>query len=73
MTFYKEFLLKGTEETLLVFDNDMSITVEISTIKSLGQGTYMLPGELKYQACDSVRCLFPRTLNFEIMVDVGSK
>lgn len=70
---YKEFLLKGTEETLLVFDNDMSVTVEISTIKSLGQGTYMLPGELKYQACDSVRCLFPRTLNIEIMVAVDSK
>jgi hypothetical protein len=69
---YNEFLLTGTDETLLVFDNEMSVIVEVSAMNSLKQGAYNLTCELNYQACNSVRCLFPRKLEFEIDVNLSA-
>ena len=66
---YREFLLKGTYEKLLVFDGELKIVVRISAAESVKEGSYALPGSLYYQACDSVRCLFPRKLRFNVTVN----
>lgn len=66
---YREFQLKGTNEKLLVFDGELKIVVRISAAESVKEGSYALPGSLYYQACDSVRCLFPRKLRFNVTVN----
>jgi len=68
---YKEFQLKGTDEKLLVFDGSIIIKVDISASTTVPKGHYLLPGSLYYQACDSVRCLFPRRVNFQIPIEVS--
>jgi len=67
---YREFQLKGTDQKLLVFDGELNIVVRISASGSVREGSYTLPGSLYYQACDSVRCLFPRKLDFNVTVNV---
>jgi len=67
---FKKFQLKGTDEKLLVFDGEMNILVPLSVDPSTKKGSYHLPGGLYYQACDSVRCLFPRRLEFQVVVNV---
>ncbi len=69
---YKEFRLKGTEEKLLVFDAEMQIQVTISVSETVKKGSYSLPGSLYYQACDSVQCLFPRRVNFQVGIEVSN-
>lgn len=66
----KQFKLEGTDEFLDVFDGRFEIKVALKTEKGTKKGLYTLNGKLKYQACDSVRCLFPRTVEFLINVDV---
>lgn len=66
---YREFQLKGTVQKLLVFDGELKIVVRISAAESVKEGSYALPGSLYYQACDSVRCLFPRKLRFNVTVN----
>ena len=61
--------MKGTDDDLLVFDEEVDINAFIAA-SAAGSGTYKLQGTLRYQACDSVRCLFPRELNFEFEVKV---
>ena len=68
---YKEFQLKGTDEKLFVFDGLIQIKVNISASETIGNGHYSLPGSLYYQACDSVRCLFPRRVNFHLPIEVN--
>ena len=68
---YKEFQLKGTDEKLLVFDGSIIIILDISASATMPKGHYLLPGSLYYQACDSVRCLFPRRVNFQLPIEVS--
>ena len=66
----KQFKLKGTDDTLLVFDGDLNIEVPIEVSAFTKVGSYPLRGSLFYQACDSVRCLFPRKIDFQVTINV---
>lgn len=65
-----KFKLEGTDSFLDVFDGTFQIQTFLTTQKTIQKGNYTLNGKLKYQACDSVRCLFPRTVEFVVNVDV---
>ncbi len=67
---FKKFQLNGTSEELLVFDGELIVSVPISVHQSTKKGSYSLPGDLYYQACDSIRCLFPRRIKFQVVVNV---
>lgn len=67
---YKKFHLNGTNENLLVFDQVLNVTLEILLSRDPNQNFIRIPGQLKYQACDSVKCLFPRTLDFFLDISV---
>ena len=66
----KKFILKGTDQTLDVYDGRFDITILFRTTKQIRKGLHRLDGKLNYQACDSVRCLFPRAAKFTAEVDV---
>lgn len=49
-----------------VMSNLLEVTVTIDLKESASTGQTTLKGELFYQACDHMRCFFPRTLAFEV-------
>jgi len=66
----KRFRLQGTESYLEVYDGRFEILSTFAAKETVQKGVHRLNGTLRYQACDSVRCLFPRSVEFlvEIMV-----
>lgn len=67
---FRYFELKGTNDSLLVFDGVINIVVTVKAADTTAPGNYELTGSLTYQACDSVRCLFPRKLNFQLDISL---
>lgn len=61
----KKFRLEGTDDFLDVYGGRFKVRVPLK-VESLSPGKYVLNGELGYQACDSKRCFFPRTIRFRV-------
>lgn len=53
-----------------VFSGVLEVLIPIKTQQSIKTGRYRLVGVLDYQACDSVKCYFPRKLDFVIPVEI---
>lgn len=66
----KKFMLTGTDQYLDVYDGEFEIETSLRVSDRVQKGSRQLLGKLKYQACDSIRCLFPRTVEFLVNVDV---
>jgi len=66
----KKFKLEGTDQYLDVYDGRFEIQTFFTAQKKTQVSIHHLNGKLNYQACDSVRCLFPRSIEFSIDVDV---
>lgn len=66
----KTFKLEGTDQYLDVYDGRFAIQTFFIAHKKTRKNVHHLKGKLNYQACDSVRCLFPRTVEFSIEIDV---
>ena len=49
-----------------VMSNELKVTVTIDLKGGVSMGQTTLKGELFYQACDHMRCFFPRTLTFNV-------
>lgn len=66
----KKFKLEGTDDFLEVYDGKFEIQMFLMANRQTKKGIYSLISKLKYQACDSMRCLFPRSVDFSIEVEV---
>jgi hypothetical protein len=66
----KKFKLEGSDSFLNVYDGKFLIKLFISPGTELQPGNYILGAKLRYQACDSRTCLFPRVIDFSIPVIV---
>lgn len=66
----KKFKLEGTEEYLDVYDGRFDISIFFNTSRQTKKGLHRLDGKLNYQACDSIRCLFPRAAGFSMEIEV---
>jgi hypothetical protein len=66
----KKFILAGTNQHLEVYDGEFEIQTSLRVPLNVQKGDRQLRGILKYQACDSVRCLFPRTVEFVVNIQV---
>jgi hypothetical protein len=69
----KEFKLEGTDTLLSVYDGKFLIKLFLSPDAEIQRGNYVLDAKLRYQACDSKSCLFPRVIDFSIPVEVKTK
>ena len=69
----KQFKLDGTDSILQVYDGKFVIKLFINSVANTKAGKYVLTAKLKYQACDSRTCLFPRTVDFSIPLEVKTK
>jgi hypothetical protein len=66
----KKFKLKGTDEVLDVYDGRFNVRISLGAGRKIRKGLHRLNGKMDYQACDSVRCLFPRVAEFTLEVEV---
>lgn len=66
----KPFRLEGTDASLRVYDGKFAVKLFLTPSAAAHPGMFRLPATLQYQACDSRTCLFPRTLEFSIPVEV---
>ena len=66
----KEFKLEGTDTFLSVYDGKFLIKLFISPVAKAPTGKCNLGAKLRYQACDSKSCLFPKVIDFLIPVEV---
>ena len=64
------FLFEVAGEPLAVFEEEFVIAAELILDPELEAGTYIIPAELRYQACDNTICYFPATANFEFQLSV---
>lgn len=60
----RKFKLESADDYLEVYDGKFEIHTYFSTGQETPRKLHQLNGRLNYQACDSVRCLFPRTIEF---------
>ena len=65
----KKFKLEGTDQYLDVYDGTFEISIFFITKKEIRKGLHHLSGQLTYQACDSMRCLFPKSFEFSLDVE----
>jgi len=66
----KKFKLEGTKKNLNVYDGSFDINVVFKPQKNIQKGKYSIDAKLHYQACDSGRCLFPKTIDFIIELEI---
>ena len=66
----KKFQLEGTDTFLNVYDGKFLIKLFLNPVAKTQIGKYVLNAKLRYQACDSISCLFPRVIEFSIPVEV---
>ena len=66
----KQFKLEGTSIFLDVYDETFPIKLFLSPVAKTQAGKYILGAKLRYQACDSKSCLFPKVIDFSIPVEV---
>lgn len=56
-----DFKLTGFDLPLAVFEQVFAIGVQFRIAPSVADGTVVVPGRLRYQACDDTTCFAPRT------------
>ncbi|HEV8505046.1 MAG TPA: protein-disulfide reductase DsbD domain-containing protein [Chitinophagaceae bacterium] len=66
----KKFKIEGSENYLLVYDGEFKITIPFKVQEEIPKGKYTLQAKLHYQACDDKTCFAPKTINFDIGVQV---
>ena len=64
------FHLKNGKEAMLVFNDELKISMLVSILEKTDPEFYKIKGNLHYQACDSAKCFFPRDLPFVINISV---
>ena len=65
-----DFVQEGLDEPLLVFDREFVIGVRLGLAGRLPPGELVVPGRLRYQACDNKMCYAPSTVPVEWMLKV---
>ena len=60
----------GADQPLAVFEEEFVIGATLSLAPELATGTYLVPGALRYQACDEAMCYLPATADLEFQVNV---
>jgi thiol:disulfide interchange protein len=68
----KDFVLKGSDQPLAVFEGAFSIGVELVVAKDRAAGDVVVPARLRYQACDDTMCFRPTTIALSWTLNVGS-
>ncbi len=68
------FRLEGTTDDLLTYHDSIGVEVAIRATAEAQTGERFFAGKLRYQACDTKRCLFPTTVavSFKVVLSEDS-
>ena len=66
----ESFLFEVAGEPLAVFEEEFLIGASLALDPGLEVGDYIVPGRLRYQACDNTICYFPTTATLEFHLAV---
>ena len=68
-----DFLLEGWDEPLAVFEHEFTIAVRLALDTDVSPGDIVVPGSLRYQACDDRVCFAPATaaVEWHLQVEPG--
>src|SRR5262245_818143 len=66
-----DFKLEGQAEPLAVFENKFAVGAELELGPGVPAGPLVIPGRLRYQACDDKVCFQPRTERVEWALNVA--
>ena len=66
----ESFLFEVAGEPLAVFEEEFLIGASLALDPDLAVGDYVVPGRLRYQACDNTICYFPTTATLEFHLSV---
>jgi hypothetical protein len=69
----RQFKLEGTDSALCVFDGKFIIKLFVKSVNDAPEGKHLLTARLRYQACDSNKCFFPKTLEFLIPLEIKAR
>jgi hypothetical protein len=64
------YYLEGTSDPLQTYEGRVPIRLTLGAASAASPGEYMIQGTLRYQACDSRRCLFPASVPVTLAVRV---
>jgi thioredoxin:protein disulfide reductase len=62
--------LEFSEEKVLVFEGEVQFEVPARSNKEASPGRKTISGSLRYQACDESTCFPPKTIPFDVPVEV---
>ena len=62
---------QGAEKPLAVFEEEFVIGASFELVGDLAPGDYVLPGTLRYQACDERMCYIPATAEVSFLVRIA--
>ena len=65
-----QFNLEGSDIVLNVFDGEIEIEFKLQIDTQIMIRSYQLEANLRYQACDSKSCFAPRSIDFEIPIEI---
>lgn len=65
------FRLEGTTEDLATYHGTIAVATTIVASPDIPTGVLAMTGTLRFQACDSARCLFPATMPVSFALVVG--
>ena len=60
----------GAEQPLAVFEEEFAIGAALALDGGLAPGGYVVPGVLRYQACDETMCYLPATAALDFSVEI---
>ena len=66
------YLLEGEDEPLLTYVGTFEVVVPLAVDEDATPGEHTVPAELRYQACNSRMCLFPESMEIELVIVVSS-
>ena len=64
------FHLKNVSQKMEVFHKELEVRIPLAVSEGTTHGKYLINGNLHYQACDSLKCYFPRDFPFNINIEV---
>lgn len=67
------FKLRDAQDSTMVFDGTLRIYIPVEAKNEAKIGQHKISMNLHYQACDSIKCYFPRDLSFMINVVVNER
>lgn len=64
------YRLEGSTEDLLTYEDEMAIILPVKVLEAASPGAANITGELRFQACDDIRCFYPRSIPVIIPVEI---